>query len=881
MGAEQQEDIELVAQRMGELLRSSEYSDFCNQYNALSVRFSELPSDAKLALYYQFIYGDCYNLPSEVQQFTGLLYDRKMVDIDTFLDSPDYLGVIGKTVYPKWREEMRSFLAEDSSKREWVFSGSIGTGKSVANTTLVKTSTGWREMGSIQLGDLVDDGFGNYATVTGVYPQGELEACKVTFADGRTTLCCAEHLWLTIDGTVKNTSTIAQELSQGELVSIPLYTPHETHSEALLNALLDRCCTVERGDNTIICTTVDERLAKDIQQAAWAMGKVCASDCIGAAEGAVQALHRVSISSARLLGVVSVEKLDTELHMTCISVESPTHTYVIADYIITHNTTISRLVSLYKLYQMLCLRYPHGTFGLTPEAPIVMTFIGISQKKSRETALKPFVSLLRMCGEFEELDDQNKLLTYKGGKIPFCYSIADNMVRFSKNVFITVSSTVDDLIGNNVFASFFDEAESAGNSPKQALELYAELKNRIKSRFGISRYNFASIISSARTQNGVIQTYLNSIPQDDKIKFVQISEYTRWDVVTPIGIDPYAEGYFYVLNGNANYPSQILTMEEGELWSKQTSLVPSGTTVLKIPSMYLSDFRQNLVKSLQDVAGVPTSVNATLFSDVSRIEDNRLTPTLRISVPTTVQGITQKKNAEDLLQYLPAMCTVQKKNPEGKREAMFYRYASVARYAHIDLAEVGEAAACIIHKELDVETGLTVYVVDFLVTFFSPTRIRLDSIYEFLWEVKKKYGFFYHTISFDQYQSTVYRQRAAEDFLAQNSNLLSLDKIPDAYRYLANVVSQDCFHVGHCSKANDLLDQLKALSEDETGKIIKPHLTEKNHLDAVDAAVGAVWNAYQNRLDVPHVLYTHAEMAEQASKDALVAKAMERLKLGW
>jgi hypothetical protein len=58
-------------------------------------------------------------------------YDRRIVDIDTFLSSPEYMGVIGGGIYPRWKAEMRDFLSSESVQREWVFSGGISIGKSM------------------------------------------------------------------------------------------------------------------------------------------------------------------------------------------------------------------------------------------------------------------------------------------------------------------------------------------------------------------------------------------------------------------------------------------------------------------------------------------------------------------------------------------------------------------------------------------------------------------------------------------------------------------------------------------------------------------------------------------------------------------------------
>ena len=57
------------------------------------------------------------------------------------------------------------------------------------------TPTGWREMGSIEVGDSVIGSDGNPVAVTGVFPQGPKTVYRVTMTDWSSTLACAEHLW--------------------------------------------------------------------------------------------------------------------------------------------------------------------------------------------------------------------------------------------------------------------------------------------------------------------------------------------------------------------------------------------------------------------------------------------------------------------------------------------------------------------------------------------------------------------------------------------------------------------------------------------------------------------------------------------------------------
>lgn len=70
-----------------------------------------------------------------------------------------------------------------------------GGGKAQSLDALVRVPGGWKTMGEMQVGTEVIAKDGSVTQVTGVFPQGKKEIYRVTFADGRSTECCAEHLW--------------------------------------------------------------------------------------------------------------------------------------------------------------------------------------------------------------------------------------------------------------------------------------------------------------------------------------------------------------------------------------------------------------------------------------------------------------------------------------------------------------------------------------------------------------------------------------------------------------------------------------------------------------------------------------------------------------
>ncbi|MDK6076168.1 LAGLIDADG family homing endonuclease [Massilia varians] len=87
------------------------------------------------------------------------------------------------------------FLSADDLTRHMLVLGTTGSGKAQPLDAKVHTPSGWRTMGDIAVGDQVTTPAGGSAAVVAVFPQGELDIYRVTFADGRTTEACGDHLW--------------------------------------------------------------------------------------------------------------------------------------------------------------------------------------------------------------------------------------------------------------------------------------------------------------------------------------------------------------------------------------------------------------------------------------------------------------------------------------------------------------------------------------------------------------------------------------------------------------------------------------------------------------------------------------------------------------
>ncbi|MCW5212792.1 replicative DNA helicase, partial [Desulfobulbus sp. TB] len=76
-----------------------------------------------------------------------------------------------------------------------VLAGRPSMGKAQPLEAKVLTLQGFKRMKELEIGDQLASIDGKPSQVVGLYPQGRQQVYTITFADGRSTKCCAEHLW--------------------------------------------------------------------------------------------------------------------------------------------------------------------------------------------------------------------------------------------------------------------------------------------------------------------------------------------------------------------------------------------------------------------------------------------------------------------------------------------------------------------------------------------------------------------------------------------------------------------------------------------------------------------------------------------------------------
>lgn len=87
------------------------------------------------------------------------------------------------------------WISNRDARRHALVLATTGAGKALPNDTLILTPTGWRQNGTLTVGERVMHPSGQSVKILSVHPQGPLPVVQLQFADGRKMACSRDHLW--------------------------------------------------------------------------------------------------------------------------------------------------------------------------------------------------------------------------------------------------------------------------------------------------------------------------------------------------------------------------------------------------------------------------------------------------------------------------------------------------------------------------------------------------------------------------------------------------------------------------------------------------------------------------------------------------------------
>lgn len=194
-----------------------------------------------------------------------------------YLEGKMNKGVVGiPTGFP-----LLDYLLKGFEKESLVtIIGKTGVGKRLADYTPIPLyNGGFKKNGKLVVGDIVIDRFGNPCTVQETFKAKE-QVWRISFSEGKTIDCCKDHLWFYTDN------------------------PDDVYSDVWKVATTQTIKNLKRAGKTIFIPKPKHLITDE---------RIC-------------------------LYMEDIKVLKCYTDMTCISVDSPDHSYLCGDFVVTHNT---------------------------------------------------------------------------------------------------------------------------------------------------------------------------------------------------------------------------------------------------------------------------------------------------------------------------------------------------------------------------------------------------------------------------------------------------------------------------------------------------------------------------------------------------------------
>ncbi|MEO5355378.1 MAG: hypothetical protein H7835_19495, partial [Magnetococcus sp. XQGC-1] len=498
---------------------------------------------------------------------------------------------------------------------------------------------------------------------------------------------------------------------------------------------------------------------------------------------------------------------------------------------------IALWVTAYSLYQLSCMRDPHGEFDLARSSEITIIFQSITRELARGVDYQRFRAMIEHAPYFRR-------------HFPFDKNI-ESELRFPNRIIVKpVSGTETAAIGQNVVGGVLDElnymaiVEKSKSSVDrgtydQAIAVYNSIARRRKSRF-MKKGKLPGILClvSSKRYPGQFTDQKEKEARNDPTIYVY--DKRTWE------IKPWAFSgrFFQVFVGDEARNPRILS--EGEQ-------VGDGQ-VMDIPVEYLREFETDIMNALRDIAGVSTQTIRPFLV-------NREAVAACFGTHPSILSRTDVAWPVETVDVLPG----------------YFRAPERKRWAHVDLSLTSDSTGIVMGSVTGFDRmnrGEHIEIlphieVDFALEVRPPKggEISFEKI-RTLFCLLRDRGLNLKWISFDSYQSAdsiqILRQKG---FM---TDTISMDKNTAAYDMLKTALYDKRVAMPEHPK---LLKELLSLEFDtKRGKVDHPPLSSKDLSDALAGVVFGLsimretWLDHNLSSDMPESLYVQAAKAHEAAK---------------
>jgi len=474
-------------------------------------------------------------------------------------------------------------------------------------------------------------------------------------------------------------------------------------------------------------------------------------------------------------------------------------------------TFVAVYSTTYQLYLLSCLKNPHEQFGLDPASEILFVCQNKTAKLAIENAYETMRALISSAPYFQE-------------HFRFDHKIKSKLVFANRIQIVPLSGESTAAIGQNVIGGIIDELNFMdvtqrskraveGSQYDQAHELHNSISRRRKSRF-MNRGDLPGILFlvSSRRYPGQFTDRVEERAKADS--GVYVYDKRVWEIKP----DAFSGETFRVFVGDETRKPRIIGVGE--------AVNADATQIIEVPVEYRQDFASEIIKAIQEIAGLSTQALYPFLMDreaVTKCFGHHRSVLLRTSVDFDAEK----------LRFSPE-CFKEPDQP---------------RFAHVDLAISSDAAGvCIgyVPRFVEIQRGeetekLPEIHIDCTLQVRPPTNgeISFENIRTLLYKLRA-HGLCIRWVSFDSFQSTDSQQILRQKGFTTGT--VSVDRTTGPYDLLKTAL-----YDGRVKIPTDecLLRELLSLERDQVrGKVDHPPRGSK---DVADALCGVVWGLTRRR----------------------------------
>lgn len=421
----------------------------------------------------------------------------------------------------------------------------------------------------------------------------------------------------------------------------------------------------------------------------------------------------------------------------------------------------------------------------------------------------------------------------------------NNFLIYTKDKFVCSHNCLIASLEDEVnFSAMTTDVEK---NKKRMLDIISKVDARMKSRFLRTRNGkpylptLNIVISSKDSEQSFLETFIDTKRKNES-KTTLIVDEAQWVVDSRKD----NEIKFPVAIGNKYLANELLPENSSEELLREYRA--KGYSILMVPIGYLENFKDNVDKSLTEIAGISTQ-SAIKYISGMRWNEIKVDS---YENPFTKEIIEVGTGKEDKLQYSDFF-DLTKVSSEMKSKPL---------YIHLDMSKgsggkgdkTGIAGVYAVGKKPKIEgeedSKEMFYKIAFSVSVKAPQgqEISFDKNRTFIRWLRSQ-GFNIKGVSADTYNSGQIKQQLIADGF--NFMDISVDRVDTQtkqclpYAYFKSTLYDRRLEV-YRKNSDFLTEEVIGLERLSNGKIEHPDAGTKGSKDCVDSVVGALWHAAQD-----------------------------------